>query len=205
MSARPSREPGRLNLKSDPLPFEPAPAFVRPPTPRNGNARSLPWAKRDTIPIFSEKCLEKILTGDGRSAPYWTIGIGFSIGLLLFQLIRAVMRTSNLIESVFATVRYRIVRMKGALPQDTARLMAAFVQRDADATIDFADPYRPRQRRWLRINLSCARPEIPGQSSVDWSCRNYRLAHCGIFQHDRGFGRGHDPCGYAQPAPQNPS
>ena len=33
------------------------------------------------------------------------------------------MRTSNPIESVFATVRHRTVRMKGALSQDTARLM----------------------------------------------------------------------------------
>jgi putative transposase len=32
-------------------------------------------------------------------------------------------RTSTPIESVFATVRHRTVRMKGALPQDTARLM----------------------------------------------------------------------------------
>ena len=32
-------------------------------------------------------------------------------------------RTSNPIESVFATVRHRTVRMKGALSQDTARLM----------------------------------------------------------------------------------
>ena len=33
------------------------------------------------------------------------------------------MRTSNPIESVFATVRHRTVRMKGALSQDTARIM----------------------------------------------------------------------------------
>jgi transposase-like protein len=33
------------------------------------------------------------------------------------------LRTSNPIESVFATVRHRTVRMKGALSQDTARLM----------------------------------------------------------------------------------
>ena len=33
------------------------------------------------------------------------------------------LRTSNPIESVFATVRYQTVRMKGALSQDTARLM----------------------------------------------------------------------------------
>ena len=33
------------------------------------------------------------------------------------------LRTSNPIESVFATVRHRTVRTKGALPQDTARLM----------------------------------------------------------------------------------
>jgi hypothetical protein len=32
-------------------------------------------------------------------------------------------RTSNPIESVFATVRHRTVRTKGALSQDTARLM----------------------------------------------------------------------------------
>ena len=33
------------------------------------------------------------------------------------------LRTSNPIESVFATVRHRTVRMKGALSQHTARLM----------------------------------------------------------------------------------
>ena len=33
------------------------------------------------------------------------------------------MRPSNPIESVFATVRHRTVRTKGALSQDTARLM----------------------------------------------------------------------------------
>jgi transposase-like protein len=33
------------------------------------------------------------------------------------------LRTTNPIESVFSTVRHRTVRMKGALSQDTARLM----------------------------------------------------------------------------------
>ena len=33
------------------------------------------------------------------------------------------MRTTNPIESVFATVRHRTVRTKGALSQDTAKLM----------------------------------------------------------------------------------
>ena len=33
------------------------------------------------------------------------------------------MRTSNPIEIVFATIRHRTVRTKGALSQDTARLM----------------------------------------------------------------------------------
>ena len=33
------------------------------------------------------------------------------------------LRTSNPIESVFASVRHRTVRTKGALSQDTARLM----------------------------------------------------------------------------------
>ena len=36
---------------------------------------------------------------------------------------RTILRTSNPIESVFATVRHRAVRMKGALSQNTARLM----------------------------------------------------------------------------------
>jgi transposase-like protein len=35
------------------------------------------------------------------------------------------LRTSNPIESAFATVRHRTVRMKGALSQDTARLMVS--------------------------------------------------------------------------------
>ena len=34
------------------------------------------------------------------------------------------LRTSNPVESVFATVRHRTVRTKGALSRDTARLMA---------------------------------------------------------------------------------
>ena len=33
------------------------------------------------------------------------------------------LRTANPVESVFATVRHRTVRTKGALSQDTARLM----------------------------------------------------------------------------------
>jgi putative transposase len=33
------------------------------------------------------------------------------------------LRTSNLIESVFATVRHRTVRTKGALSHETAKLM----------------------------------------------------------------------------------
>jgi putative transposase len=33
------------------------------------------------------------------------------------------LRTTNLIESIFATVRHRTVRTKGALSQDTAKLM----------------------------------------------------------------------------------
>jgi putative transposase len=34
-------------------------------------------------------------------------------------------RTTNPIESVFATVRHRTVRVKGALSQDTAKLITA--------------------------------------------------------------------------------
>lgn len=44
------------------------------------------------------------------------------------------LRTSNPIESVFATVRHRTVRMKGALSQDTARLMVFKLVMAASAT-----------------------------------------------------------------------
>jgi putative transposase len=43
--------------------------------------------------------------------------------LLTFYDFPADLRTSNPIESVFATVRHRTVRTKGALSQDTGRLM----------------------------------------------------------------------------------
>ena len=41
------------------------------------------------------------------------------------------LRTSNLIESVFATVRHRTVRTKGALSQKTAKLMVFTLVRAA--------------------------------------------------------------------------
>ena len=44
------------------------------------------------------------------------------------------LRTSNPIESVFATVRHRTVRMKGALSQDTARLMVFKLVKAASKT-----------------------------------------------------------------------
>src|SRR5271154_2167135 len=44
------------------------------------------------------------------------------------------LRTSNPIESVFATVRHRTVRMKGALSQDTARLMVFKLAMEASKT-----------------------------------------------------------------------
>ena len=44
------------------------------------------------------------------------------------------LRTTNPIESVFATVRHRTVRMKGALSQDTARLMVFKLAMEASKT-----------------------------------------------------------------------
>ena len=44
------------------------------------------------------------------------------------------LRTSNPIESVFATVRHRTVRTKGALSQKTARLMVFTLARAASKT-----------------------------------------------------------------------
>ena len=44
------------------------------------------------------------------------------------------LRTSNPIESVFATVRHRTVRIKGALSQDTARLMVFKLAMEASKT-----------------------------------------------------------------------
>jgi hypothetical protein len=46
------------------------------------------------------------------------------------------LRTSNPIESVFATIRHRTVRTKGALSQDTARLMVFKMGWTAPASID---------------------------------------------------------------------
>ena len=44
------------------------------------------------------------------------------------------LRTSNPIESVFATVRHRTVRTKGALSQKTAKLMVFMLVREAAKT-----------------------------------------------------------------------
>ena len=44
------------------------------------------------------------------------------------------LRTTNPIESVFATVRHRTVRVKGALSQDTARLMVFKLAMEASKT-----------------------------------------------------------------------
>jgi putative transposase len=44
------------------------------------------------------------------------------------------LRTSNPIESVFATVRHRTVRMKGALSQKTAKIMVFMLIRAASKT-----------------------------------------------------------------------
>ena len=57
------------------------------------------------------------------------------------------LRTSNPIESVFATVRHRTVRMKGALSQDTARLMVFKLVMAASQT-------------WRRLNGQNQLPKI---------------------------------------------
>ena len=57
------------------------------------------------------------------------------------------LRTSNPIESVFATVRHRTVRMKGALSQDTARLMVFKLVMTASKT-------------WRRLNGQNQLPKV---------------------------------------------
>src|SRR5271154_2651177 len=57
------------------------------------------------------------------------------------------LRTSNPIESVFATVRHRTVRMKGALSQDTARLMVFKLTMAASKT-------------WRRLNGQNQLPKV---------------------------------------------
>ncbi len=57
------------------------------------------------------------------------------------------LRTSNPIESVFATVRHRTVRMKGALSQDTARLMVFKLVMAASKT-------------WRRLNGQIQLPKV---------------------------------------------
>ena len=57
------------------------------------------------------------------------------------------LRTANPIESVFATVRHRTVRTKGALSQDTARLMVFKLVRAAAKT-------------WRRLNGENQLPKV---------------------------------------------
>ncbi|GHE04212.1 hypothetical protein GCM10008024_30650 [Allgaiera indica] len=57
------------------------------------------------------------------------------------------LRTSNPIESVFATVRHRTVRTKGALSQKTARLMVFTLVRAAS-------------KRWRRLNGKNQLPRV---------------------------------------------
>ena len=61
------------------------------------------------------------------------------------------LRTSNPIESVFATVRHRTVRTKGALSQDTARLM---VFKLVIAAKNLATAERSCSRRFYEVELS---------------------------------------------------
>ena len=57
------------------------------------------------------------------------------------------LRTSNPIESVFATVRHRTVRTKGALSQKTAKLMVFTLVRAAS-------------RKWRRLNGTNQLPRV---------------------------------------------
>ena len=74
------------------------------------------------------------------------------------------LRTSNPIESVFATVRHRTIRMKGALSQDTARLMVQTGDgRIQDlAAIARSKPVAESRQRYKvqRRNRSCRRNQI---------------------------------------------
>jgi putative transposase len=61
------------------------------------------------------------------------------------------LRTANPIESVFAIVRHRTIRTKGALPQDTARLVVFNLIMTAAKDLAAAEGRRPiaqsRRRR----------------------------------------------------------
>ena len=57
------------------------------------------------------------------------------------------MRTSNPIESVFATVRHRTVRTKGALSQKTAKLMVFTLVRAAS-------------KKWRKLNGTNQLPRV---------------------------------------------
>ncbi len=57
------------------------------------------------------------------------------------------LRTSNPVESVFATVRHRTIRTKGALSQDTARIMVFKLVREAEKT-------------WLRLRGQNLLPKL---------------------------------------------
>jgi transposase-like protein len=75
------------------------------------------------------------------------------------------LRTSNPIESVFATVRHRTVRMKGALSQDTARLMVFKLVMAAVQDLAMFERSKPvaesRQRYKVQgRNRNCRRNQI---------------------------------------------
>jgi transposase-like protein len=57
------------------------------------------------------------------------------------------LRTGNPIESVFATVRHRTTRTKGALSPDTARLMVFKLVREAE-------------KNWLRLREQNLLPKV---------------------------------------------
>lgn len=57
------------------------------------------------------------------------------------------LRTSNPVESVFATVRHRTIRTKGALSQDTARIMVFKLVREAE-------------KNWLRLRGQNLLPKL---------------------------------------------
>jgi transposase-like protein len=70
------------------------------------------------------------------------------------------LRTSNPIESVFATVRHRTVRTKGALSQTTAKLMVFTLVRAASRT-------------WRRLNGTNQLPRvIEGVTFIDGVAQN---------------------------------
>jgi putative transposase len=69
------------------------------------------------------------------------------------------LRTTNPIESVFATVRHRTVRTKGALSQKTAKLMVFTLIQAAS-------------KKWLRLNAKKSVAQSHRRNQIQRRCRS---------------------------------